>query len=204
MKKILTLMLIATIATTSFTGCRSEEQSKKDNKSEMVEKKLTSVTVTLPANFFEGEDLNVAAQKMIDGGAKEATVNDDGTITVKMSKSKHSEMIKEMKASLEESFSGMSSGEDFKSVKEVSYNDDFSKITMIADRAEFESGFESFSIIGVGIGALYYQVFDGVPNAEAKVTIDVKDSSTGEVFSTVVLPDDWEKSESSENESGDS
>ena len=69
-----------------------------------VDKNLFSVDVTLPASFYEGENmtqakLNADAAKK---GYGKATLNKDGSVTLRMSKAEHSKAVAEMKKSVDD------------------------------------------------------------------------------------------------------
>jgi len=57
------------------------------------------------------------------------------------------------------------------------------------DRAAYENSFDGFAALGLGLQGMFYQAFDGVPSDKLKVTINIQDESTGEIFNTVVYPD---------------
>ena len=127
--------LIAILCTTVFllVGCGNSSKgndgddtnkSTGNNESVEVDKNLLDVTVTLPGSMFEGEDINAKVEDMKQDGVKEATVNEDGSITIKMSKSKHKEMIAEMKTTIIESFEDIRTSGNFTSIKDIKYNDD--------------------------------------------------------------------------------
>ena len=193
------LMIILCTTVFLLAGCGNSNKVKEDNNKNTatennenveVDKNLLDVTLTLPASMFEGEDVNAKVEEMKQDGAKEATVNEDGSITIKMSKSKHKEMIEEMKTSIIKSFEEIKTSGDFASIKDIKYNDDFSKITLEVVKAEYEGSFDAFVTLGIGTSAMIYNMYNGVEGDKLQVTIDAKDSETGEVFSTVVYPDD--------------
>ncbi|MGN9163296.1 hypothetical protein [Clostridium sulfidigenes] len=197
--------LIALLCTATFllAGCGNSGEAKntkegdttaatENNESIEVDKGLLDVTLTLPASIFEGEDINAKAEEMKNDGAKETTVNEDGSMTVKMSKSKHKEMMTEMKTSVIKSIEDIKTSGDYPSIKDVKYNDDFTNITLEVVQAEYEESLEALATFGIGIAALYYNVYSGVETEKIHITIDEKNFETGEVFDTVVYPDDLE------------
>jgi uncharacterized protein YcfL len=126
MKKF--MLMITVLSFTLLTGCSSSEPSNaadKDNSeatdqeqtSEGVEvdKGLLNVEVTLPASMFEGEDVDATIAEVEKEGV-EATKNEDGSVTYKMSKSKHKEMMKELETGIIESIEDMKNNEDFVSI----------------------------------------------------------------------------------------
>lgn len=198
--------LIAILCTTVFllAGCGNSDKVKAGddtntstggNESVEVDKNLLDVTVKLPASMFEGEDINAKAEEMKQDGVKEATVNEDGSITIKMSKSKHKEMITEMKTSVIEYFEEMKTSENYASIKDIKYNDDFTKITLEVVKSDYENSMDAFATFGIGISSMMYNLYNGVENDKIQITIEEKDSETGEVFSTVIYPDDLNEKE---------
>ncbi|WP_231593948.1 hypothetical protein [Cytobacillus firmus] len=121
------------------------------------------------------------------------TKNDDGSVTYKMSKAKHKEMMKEMQTELEKTIADTKNGEDFPSVKEVTNNKDFSEFTLEVDREAFGNSFDGFAVFGLGLSGMFYQLFNGVDPEDYEVKILVKDTATGEVFNEVIYPEALEE-----------
>lgn len=155
-----------------------------------VDEGLFDVTITMPAIMFEGEDINVEAEEMKENGMKEVIVNPDGSVTATMTKRKHKELLEGMTGEILKSFEEMTSGVDFPSIKDIQHHADFSQVTMEVDQSAFENSFDGFAVMGVGMSAMMYQVFDGVEGDDLSVTIQLKDINTGKVFDTIVFPDD--------------
>lgn len=109
-----------------------------------VDKGLFNVEVTLPASFFEGEDMESVAANAEAEGVGEATVNEDGSVTYKMSKSKHNEMMDEMAKSVEESKTEIVDSGDYPSVRAIENNKHYSKFTVTVDREAFENSLDGF------------------------------------------------------------
>ena len=210
MKKLVVVLLLtlsALLAACSSEGEVSEqttktEQTDQENKGKSedegsvgVDKGLFNVEVTLPASMFEGEDIDSAIEEAKAEGVKEVTKNDDGSVTYKMSKSKHKEMMKELETSIQESLEEMKTGGDFESIKDVTHNKNFSEFTLEVDKATYENSMDGFAAFGLGISGAYYQLFSGADKDDYKVTINVKDQATGEEFDQIVFPDDMEENE---------
>ncbi|PLT47575.1 hypothetical protein NYE40_20245 [Paenibacillus sp. FSL W8-1187] len=157
-----------------------------------VDKGLLNHEITLPASFFEGQELDAAIEAAKKNGVTDVKRNEDGSVTYKMPRSVHGKMMDEMKASLLTSIDELKAGETFQSVKDIEYSKDFSEFTLIVDQAKFEGSFDAFAAIGVALPAMYYRLFDGVPQDENKVTVKMQDQASGEVFQTVVYPDAME------------
>lgn len=192
---------------TLLTGCSSSDTSNaadKDNTEETdqeqtnesveVDKGLLNVEVTLPASMFEGEDVDASIAEVEKEGVK-ATKNEDGSVTYKMSKLKHKEMMKELETGIIESVEDMRNNEDFVSIQDISYNKSFSEFTMVVDKATYENSMDSFAIFGLGLSGMYYQLFNGADEDDYRVKIIVKDKTTDEVMEEVIYPDSLQEEE---------
>lgn len=173
--------------TASETTEGEEEESEEGGVN--VDKGLFSVEVTLPASFFEGEDVAETVANAEENGFGEATVNDDGSVTYKMSKSKHKEMMAELATSVEETKTELVESGDFPSIKSVETNKDYTSFTINVDRAAYENSFDAFATMSVGVVGSYYQAFNGVKAEDMEVLIEVKDVDTGEVINSVIYPE---------------
>ncbi|WP_436371689.1 hypothetical protein [Cytobacillus sp. BC1816] len=181
------------------TGTEAEQTIKEEdqnnaegNEAVKVDKGLLNVEVTLPASMFEGEDMDSSIAEAEKEGIK-VTRYDDGSVTYKMSKSKHKEMMKEMETELQKTIADTKNGEDYPSVKEVSHNKDYSEFTLEVEREAYENSFDGFAVFGLGLSGMFYQLFNGVDPKEYEVKILVKDTATGEVFDEIIYPDAMEE-----------
>ena len=107
----------------------SKEKQETEEQSLNVDKGLLNVEVTLPASFFEGQDIDTVIADVENEGIK-VTKNDDGSLTYKMSKAKHKKMMKEMGTSIAEGLEEMKSSEDYPSIKDITHNKDFTEFTI--------------------------------------------------------------------------
>lgn len=191
---IMVLLLLAACSSGNNAGQEvSENDPDQDGKVE-VDKGLLNVELHLPASFFEGEDIDEVIAEAKEEGVAEVTKNNDGSLTYKMSKSKHKEMMADMKDGLIEYVDELTTSEDYPSIKEVTYHKSFNEFTVVVDKEAYESGFDGFATLGLGMSGLYYQLFNGANMEESKVTIHVEDEATGEVFGSMVYPDVLEES----------
>jgi len=202
MKKLIFAALL--LLNALLTACNADEEGKaneaqqqeKETDSEgiNVDKGLFNVEVTLPASFFEGGDIDQSIAEAEKEGI-EVTKNEDGSLTYKMSKTKHKEMMSEMKTSLLETIEDLKNGEDFASIKDVEYNKDFSEFTLWVDRNEYENSFDGFAVFGLGLSGAMYQLFDGADPENYNVRLVVKDEATKEIIGEANYPKDLEKME---------
>ena len=206
MKKILLILLTFTF----LAACSSEEASNKNSSDETakntensegkkdegkveVEKGLLNVEVTLPASMFEGKNIDDIKASAKENGIKKVTQNEDGSITYKMSKSVHREMMKEIATSLKETVEETKTSGDYASIKDITYNDSFSEFTMIVDKEAYENSMDGFAAMTLGMSGMFYQLYDGADPDEYSVTIHIEDKATGEKFGEVVYPDALEE-----------
>ncbi|WP_234400733.1 hypothetical protein [Virgibacillus senegalensis] len=201
MKKVIIMMFFALIllAACSSEG-ESEEKSEKtsatieeteeeNSEGVNVDKGLLNVEITLPASMVEGESIEDLKIEAEEDGIKEVTKNDDGSLTYKMSKSTHKDMMNEMEESMKESIEETKNSEDFVSIKNITHNNDFTSFTMIVNRSDYENSMDGFATMSLGMAGMMYQLFDGADPDEYSVTIAVEDEETGEKFDEVVYPD---------------
>jgi len=171
------------------------ENGDENNEQIAVDKGLLNVEITLPATFFEDEeDLNSTMADAEKEGI-EVTKNNDGSLTYKMSKKKHKEMLAEMETELADTIDEMKNGEDYPSIQDITYNDSFSEFTMIVDKESYDNSFDAFATFGLGFSGMYYQLFSGVDPENYEVKIRVEDAATKETIDEVIYPDAWEEME---------
>ncbi|MCL9971120.1 hypothetical protein MX569_11035 [Anoxybacillus kestanbolensis] len=163
----------------------SENINKDDSIS--VDKNLLDVEVTLPASLFEGQDIDKVITEAEQDGIKEVIKNDDGSLTYKMTKSKHKELINELESGIKKTIDELKRDKSLIVIQDITYNDNFSEFNMIVDVSSSENSMYGLAAIGLGISGMYYQVFNGVK--DLKVTVNIKNASTGEILDTFVYPD---------------
>lgn len=202
MKKILILplTLLFSILLVACGQDKESESGKKSNNADTteetkdgsfkVDKGLLNVEVTIPASLFEGQEIDSAITEAKKEGIKEVIKNDDGSVTYKMSKSVHKEMMKEMEKDILETIEEIKTSKDFASIKDVSYNKSFTEFTLTVNKEQFENSFDAMASMGLALSGMYYQLFSGVDSEKFKVTVIFKDESNGEIINTIVYPDD--------------
>ncbi|MDM5233857.1 hypothetical protein [Lysinibacillus pakistanensis] len=206
MKKILILPLTL-LFSILLVACGQDKESESGKKSDnadraaeetkdesfKVDKGLLNVEVTIPASLFEGQEIDSVITEVKKERIKEVIKNDDGSVTYKMSKSVHKEMMKEMEKDILETIEEIKTSKDFASIKDVSYNKSFTEFTLTVNKEQFENSFDAMASMGLALTGMYYQLFSGVDSEKFKVTVIFKDESNGEVINTIVYPDDLNK-----------
>ncbi|MFB1099387.1 hypothetical protein [Terribacillus sp. JSM ZJ617] len=196
---LLLLTFLAACSSNDDTSNSSEKETAKASASEAsdeeggvkVDKNLLSVEVSLPASFFEGQSAEDVIADAKEEGI-EVTANDDGSYTYKMSKSEHKKLMDEMSAELDKSTAEMVSSGDYPSIKDISYNKDFSAFTMVVDKEAYENSMDGFASLGLGMSGMMYQLFNGADPDEYSITISIEDEASGEVIGETVYPDAME------------
>ncbi|MCV9886702.1 hypothetical protein [Metabacillus halosaccharovorans] len=196
---LLSLLLVACGNNDQENNASNNKESAKqkdeqtEDESVDVKKGLLNVEVTLPASMFEGEDIDTVIADAKKEGVKEVTKNEDGSLTYKMSKAKHKEMMEELKTGILETIEETKNSEDYVSIKDITHNDSFSEFTLVVEKSAYEDSMDGFAAFGLGISGMYYQLYNGVDPDDYKVTIFLKDEASQEVFDEIVYPDDLEE-----------
>lgn len=155
-----------------------------------VEKNLLTVDITLPAAIAgDLADFNEEEYLSQNEGLKAAKVNEDGSLTITMTKSKHKEMVDEVQKSIDESFGELIEGEDTPYIKSIDYTDDYREVSIGVIKEEYENAFD-FTPFIVGLSASMYQSMAGI---DINTTVIIKDSATGVEINSVTYPDAWNK-----------
>ncbi|OED31981.1 hypothetical protein BHE17_04685 [Planococcus maritimus] len=170
-----------------------DTESSEDSQGVSVDQGLFDVEVTIPAGFFEGEDPEQVAAEAEQEGIEKVTVNDDGSVTYKMSKAQHKEMMAELATSVEEAKTDILESGDFPSIQSIETSDNYDRFTVNVDRESYEGSFDGFATITLGLVGSFYQLYDGADPDNYEVTLEMTDAETGEVFDTIVYPDALEE-----------
>ncbi|RYG71935.1 hypothetical protein EU245_12445 [Lentibacillus lipolyticus] len=186
---------------TSNEESASASQSDNDDGNIEVDKNLLSVTVTLPKSFAgsDAQSLEESIASAEEEGIK-VTQNDDGSLTYKMTKAKHEEMMDEMRSGVEESIEEMKTSGDYQSIQDITANDSFSEFQLIVNKEKYNNSMDAFAILGLGMNGMMYQLFDGASEEDYDVTVQVKDADSGEIMDTVQYPEALETDGQSETE----
>lgn len=202
MKKILFVLLSVVFVLGACAGNDgdSEEQNQEENDQEQdesieVDEGLLDVEITIPSSLVEGEDKEQLIEEAKEEGVSEVEENDNGSLTYKMSKSTHNDMMNGIEDNINQNIDEIKNNEDYTSIKDITANNSFSEFTMVVNQEEFENSFDGFAAVGLAISGLYYQLFDGADPDNYEVEVLMENADTGEVFDTVVYPDALEEME---------
>lgn len=178
------------------TGQTDKEASAdKDGGGIEVDEGLLSVEITMPATFFEEETEESIKASAEENGFDSCTVNEDGSVTYKMSKAKHKEMLAEMKISIDESIAEMINGEEaVESFMKIEYADDLSKFDVYVDPAVYTE-WDGFYVLAFYIYGAYYQAFEGKDMDSIDVVVNFINNETNETISSSSYADTVAKNE---------
>jgi hypothetical protein len=156
-----------------------------------VDEGLLSTEVRLPRDLFTmgsenpdefptQEELQALVDK--EGHDIEVSINDDGTVSYRMSRNEFNEFIDDMKTEIDETIQE-SINKESKIYKSVTYTDDLKEFEVVVNRKAMES---SLSFLGFQllVSGGFYQAFTGVDEKDAFVIINYVDEKTGKVFET--------------------
>ena len=203
MKKIIGIIAISLM----LSACSSDQEASKQNenvapvgteetgKAAGSDKGLLNVEVTIPGDLFEEGELEEVVEHAATQGIKDVTVNEDGSVTYKMTKAQHKEMMKDMADNLLAYVEELRADESFASIYDITHNKDFSVFKITVEPEAFENSFDGFALFGLGTSGMFYQLYDGINPDKVNVRLDTIDEATGDVIGTVNYPEDLEDME---------
>ena len=153
----------------------------------VVDQGLLTTTITIPAEFFahaENFDIDEYAQET---GATEAILNEDGSVTLRMSRLRHAELLRETEEVILDYINTFVSGESMIRIESFEHTRDFRTLSLYVEREYYESFFFGFSMMLVGVAIGMYQAFlgDGIHSE-----IRIYDNTTRALVDTMIFPDD--------------
>ena len=189
MKKTI-FFALSIIICLSLAGCGgssndTQQNIEEDSKSEEtqsieVDEGLLNVEITVPPDFLEeGTTQETLDETAKEEGLKSITLNDDGSATYIMSKSKHDEMMAGIRESIDESMAEMINPETYPTFVEVTSNDDYTHFTVKLSTNEVGIS-ESVSVLGFYVLGGLYNAFNGTPVDD--VTVSFVNADTGDII----------------------
>ena len=143
-----------------------------------VDEGLFDVTVTIPAEFAEGTTQQQLDADVDSGECKSATLNEDGSVTMVLSKKQHEEMMSELADSFTEAFDEMINDEGTSFVS-IDHNDAFTEFTVVTTGTELNLT-ESFSVMALYFAGGMYNAFAG--NEVDNIRVQFVNQASGEVI----------------------
>ncbi len=143
----------------------------------------TPVEITFPAAIFEGveiKDLNAYAEE---NGFIKAAFNDDASLTITMTTTKHNQMLAAIKSNLDEQLSQIYSDHPY--VKEITYDEELANIKITVDPELYKDIPANIVPMILESTIEQYQINAGKTPAYTFSTVD---ASTGQVLDSVSYP----------------
>jgi hypothetical protein len=179
--------LSTSVAATMYADLQKEPTLTQTPAGISVDDGLLNVDITLPNSLFLDTDMTTFDVDAYanENGFKKAIINEDGSITVTMSKSKHKEILKEYSDEIKQNFNELIGSESTPYIIGITSNSDFTKTIIDVDRAGYELAFD-VTPINIGIPSMFYQVLAGIEN---HCEIIIRDGATKETLKSVIFPD---------------
>lgn len=146
-----------------------------------VEQELFDVVVTLPADLVGETTQEEVSQNAKDHGMHSGTLNEDGSVTYVMSKSQHSQYMKELRESLLESLAELPGSDGLENVTAVEANADFTSFTVTTTSTELTLT-EGMSSLALYMYGALYNLFNGTQ--VDNIHIDFVNADSGEIIQT--------------------
>lgn len=202
MKKLLTLGLaVLVVSSLILSGCSKKEPNQNITNSEevdlieedegvSVDKNILTIDITFPEEIVgDTSSFNEREYLEQNEGMKSAKINEDGSLTLTMTKKKHNELLDEMKLNMDDTFKELIEGKDTPYIKNIEHTEDYREVRVMVDKGAYEESFD-FTPYVIGINAGMYQLYS---EEEYKSTIIMEDAETGEEIYSVVYPDEFEE-----------
>lgn len=186
-KKAVAGLLAVTLLCGVAAGCTKNEKENNSPEATSVinqiqlEKQLFDVTLTLPADYVEEGTTQEQLEEEIksNSGIKSVKLNEDGSVTYKMTKKAHQEMMQSMADSIDEAMKKMVGSEDYPNFVNVKANEDYTVFTVSVNSNELSLN-EGFSVIAFYFYGGMYGAYDG--ETPKNIHVDFVNAETGEII----------------------
>ena len=165
--------------TESSDGKSDESTEQSDGDGSAADEDLMTFEVTLPKAFVVGNPTQEELDKIAsEKGFISATLNDDGSVTYKMTGAKRKEYVKEIADGYDKAFKEMVDSKEYPKIKSIEHNDDFTDFTIGYDGDAL--GMDSFTAMVFYFAGGVYGYVTGKP--ADNVHVKYVNSSTGAVI----------------------
>lgn len=140
-----------------------------------------TVTLVIPT-VYENVTTQEEAEKIrTENGYESAVLNEDGSLTIVMSRSQHDEMLDQFRKSVDEGIKEIIQAVEDSTIEKIEYNDDYSVFTVTVSGEELGLSERQAADELVMYGTLYH-IYSG--NDAEHIQVDYVSSGTGEVIET--------------------
>lgn len=186
-KKAVAGLLAVTLLCGVATGCTKNEKDSISSETTsttnqvQVEKQLFDITLTIPADYVEEGTTQEQLEEEIKSNSeiKSVKLNEDGSVTYKMTKKAHQEMMQSMADSIDEALNEMVGSEDCPDFVDVKANEDYTAFTVSMSSNELSLS-EGFSVLAFYFYGGMYGVYSG--ETPENIHVDFVNAETGEVI----------------------
>ena len=168
------------------TDVQSENDSEPETGpgSVSVDEGLLTVDITLSASLVQNSTEEDFKQAVKEHGFLSYRINNDGSVTYTMTKSKRNELLQEYKKSIDDSINDLLYGENkIESFTRIEYNDDCTEFSFYVDAEKYTLFDGMAAPMFYGLGA-WYQTFAGINPDDIDVIVNIINKDTGEVMNT--------------------
>jgi len=146
----------------------------------------SDISITLPASIYEGTDMSAfnpvaEAEKK---GYKEVVVNEDGSVTITMTKDRHNQILSDLKLEYSNNISSLTNSSEYPYLLDIQFNDNFSEFAILVDKEGYISA-SDLTPYTLYMAAAFYQMFEG---NEPSCLVLIKDQMTDELINIVHYP----------------
>ena len=113
-------------------------------------------------------------------------MHEDGSVTYTFRAEKYDDFLADLHETTKKSLDQIIHDEDVTSIRDVTYNDDFSELTFFVDRAAFEGSLDGLTCYGAYLAVSIYKAY---AQMDDKCTITIVDEVTGDTLGSTVYPD---------------
>lgn len=141
-----------------------------------------TVSLTIPT-VYESVSTQEEADTIRDkNGYISATLNEDGSLTIVMTRADHEQMVQEFESSVEEAMQSMIGSDSFPNITDIEVNEDYSSFTVTTSSEEVDSLEAIASNELVMYGTLYH-IYTG--NDVDNIRVDFVSADSEETLKTV-------------------
>lgn len=152
-----------------------------------VDKNILTVDITLPESIVgDSSDFNEQEYLVGNDGINSAKINEDGSLTLNMSKKKHKELLDEIKKEIDITFDELIESEETPYIKNIEHTKKYREVKILVDKEVYETSFDLTPLL-VGIVTGTYQSYAG---EEFHTQIIIIDVDTESEIHSVTYPDD--------------
>lgn len=167
---------------------KKNSASSQNNSAEAKPKELVltgeTVDIYFPASAFKGASKEAIEKQALSLGSI-ATVNDDGSVIYKMEKKTQEKMITDLKEGVLGGIQVTLNSEGKPSfLKDIKINDDFTKVDIYVDKADYEKNKGDFTYEAISNNCLGYQTFNQIQPDKLQVEVNLIEQASGNTFAS--------------------